>query len=378
MSDAEKTVFISYRRDVSSYIARAIFLDLRANGYDVFMDVESIDSGTFDTVILNQIEARGHFVLVLTPGSVERCAEDGDWLRREIEYAMEKQRNVVPVLANGFTFSGTEQYLTQRLTELHRFNALPLYHEYFDEGMSRLRNRFLKQPVYGEVVAAPTEEHPVVEQKIEEAANQAVPTEEQLGAEEYSNRAAVKRRDGDLSGAIADYSHAIRLDPRFAYAYYCRGRAMSELGDFDNAIASFTQAIRLNSQNPDYHLHRGLAHHYTGKLEAAIADYTEALRLDPQDALNFKYRAEAHFALKQFDRALSDFQQVNNVFPAYNMILVGLAITHHALGQNDQAIQLWETLITQDSRYKDADWVGKELNWAAPLTEEARKLVAKL
>jgi hypothetical protein len=38
MSDTEKTVFISYRRDVASFIARAIFMDLRMNGYDVFMD----------------------------------------------------------------------------------------------------------------------------------------------------------------------------------------------------------------------------------------------------------------------------------------------------------------------------------------------------
>ena len=40
----EKTVFISYRRETSSFLARAIFLDLRHHGYDVFMDVESIDS----------------------------------------------------------------------------------------------------------------------------------------------------------------------------------------------------------------------------------------------------------------------------------------------------------------------------------------------
>src|SRR5690606_27001941 len=148
MSEAENSVFISYRREVSSYIARAIFLDLRANGYDVFMDVESIDSGAFDTAILNQIEARGHFVVVLTPGSVERCVEADDWLRREIEYAMDKQRNIVPVLANGFTFSGTERYLTGNLSELYRYNALPLYHGYFDEAMVRLLTRFLKQPVH--------------------------------------------------------------------------------------------------------------------------------------------------------------------------------------------------------------------------------------
>jgi hypothetical protein len=54
------SVFLSYRRNVSAFIARAVFQDLRQHGYDVFMDVESIDSGQFETIILNQIAARAH------------------------------------------------------------------------------------------------------------------------------------------------------------------------------------------------------------------------------------------------------------------------------------------------------------------------------
>ena len=51
MADSPPTVFISYRRNVSEFIARAVFMDLLHHGYDVFLDVESIDSGQFDTVI---------------------------------------------------------------------------------------------------------------------------------------------------------------------------------------------------------------------------------------------------------------------------------------------------------------------------------------
>ena len=60
------------------------------------------------------------------------------------------------------------------------------------------------------------------------------------------------------------------------------------------------------------------------------------------------------------------------------MILAGLAITHHALGHIDESKRLWKSLIQQDPRYQDANWVGKALNWAAPLVEEARKLNARL
>ena len=40
-------------------------------------------------------------------------------------------------------------------------------------------------------------------------------------------------------------------------------------------------------------------------------------------------------------------------------------------------LQLLERL-KQDERYRDADWVGKELNWAAPLVDAARELITAL
>ncbi len=118
MPEEHKTVFISYRRKVAAFIARAIFQDLRDHEYDVFMDVESIDSGQFNQIILNQIEAKAHFILILTSGTVERCAEPGDWLRQEIEYAIDKQRNIVPLLINDYNFDDAKPYLTGKLAQL--------------------------------------------------------------------------------------------------------------------------------------------------------------------------------------------------------------------------------------------------------------------
>ncbi len=170
-----KTVFISYRRSVASFIARAVFMDLCEHGYDVFMDVENIDSGHFDKIILNQIAARAHFVLILAPGTVERCSEPDDWLRREIEYALDNQRNIVSLFVNGFTFNGTDQYLTGKLSELRHFNGLNVPHDFFEEAMERLRSRFLKQPTYGDITPAPVEDQAVVEQKIEQVSQVAAP-----------------------------------------------------------------------------------------------------------------------------------------------------------------------------------------------------------
>ena len=43
----------------------------------------------FEHVILGNIKAPAHFLVVLTPSALERCDEPADWLRREIETALD-------------------------------------------------------------------------------------------------------------------------------------------------------------------------------------------------------------------------------------------------------------------------------------------------
>ncbi len=111
----------------------------------------------------------------------------------------------------------------------------------------------------------------------------------------------------------------------------------------------------------------------------AIADYTEAIRLYPQDAAAYyNNRGEVYFALKQYDQALDDFKKANELMPGNKFALAGLAITHHAMGNVQEARRLWRVLIGMDEQYRDVEWVKTELNWADPLVEEARKLIAGL
>jgi len=103
MGRIDKTVFISYRRRDEPW-ALAVFGDLTQHGYDVFIDYDGIGSGSFETAILENIKARAHFLVLLTPIALERSADPKDWMRREIETAIESQRNIVPLMLAGFNF----------------------------------------------------------------------------------------------------------------------------------------------------------------------------------------------------------------------------------------------------------------------------------
>ncbi len=386
MASDDKTVFISYRRNVSAFIARAIFQDLRYNGYDVFMDVMNIDSGAFDTAILNQIAARAHFIVILTPGAVERCVnEDGtenhdDWFRREIEHAISLQRNIIPLLVNNFSFENSTPYLTGKLIELARFNAVNVPHDYFDEAMTRLRTRFLKQEVKGSIVAPPPHDLPIVKEKIIQANKQPRPTKEQLSAEEYIERAHSKVKAKDFDGAIADYEQVIQLNPNLPLSYYNRGILfLHEKKYIDAAIMNFNEAIRLDPEMVDAYFARGYAFNEKGDWSQSIENYDEVIRQGAHIADALNNRAECYFMLRDYQNALHDFEQANKLkHDGFRMSIAGIAVSHHALGNIDKAKQYWQSLIKRSQKFKDTIWLKKELNWTDELVEEAGKIISQL
>ncbi|MGJ3241062.1 MAG: SUMF1/EgtB/PvdO family nonheme iron enzyme [Anaerolineae bacterium] len=163
----QKTVFISYRRALSKHLARSIYMDLRSNGWDVFLDVNTIDSGDFDRIILNQIGARAHFVLLISPGSLERCANYGDWVLREIQEAVRLNRNIVPIVEEEASFTEEIAYLPEKLQAvIGKKNLLPLPHFFFDPAMEMLRTRFLKIPEYIQIQATPDHESAEVQRRL--------------------------------------------------------------------------------------------------------------------------------------------------------------------------------------------------------------------
>nr|VFJ54302.1 MAG: Tetratricopeptide repeat-containing protein [Candidatus Kentron sp. FW] len=100
---SNKTVFLSYRRDtIGKAFARAIRQALTHRGYDCFLDVDAMESGPWPEQIQRQIPARAHFLLLLTPGALERCNDEKDWVRREYLLAARKKRNIVPVGEESF------------------------------------------------------------------------------------------------------------------------------------------------------------------------------------------------------------------------------------------------------------------------------------
>jgi tetratricopeptide (TPR) repeat protein len=370
MERIEKTVFISYRRTNFSW-AVAIYQNLTHNGFDVFFDYTGIASGDFERVILGNVTARAHFLVLLTPSALERCGEPGDWLRREIETALEDRRNIVPLMLEEFDFGSPSVggQLTGKLAALKSYNGLRIVPEYFFEAMDRLRKIYLNvrltavlHPASAIAKAAANEESiaangapPVPKEELIaylwfERGFAATEPDEQIRcyneairlkpdfAGGFTNRGIARYEKGDLDGAIQDSNEAIRLAPAYPTAFNNRGRTRHKRGDIEGAIADYSEAIRIDQMYAYAFNNRGMARDDTGDLDGAIQDYSEAIRLKPDFSIAFNGRGWARYNKGDLDGAMADYNEAIRFDQKNAEAFNNRGVARYARGDRDGAV----------------------------------------
>lgn len=141
---SQKTVFISYRRDATGKaFARNLKQELTHRGYDVFLDVDCIDAGQWEAQILARIPKSAHFLLLLTPGALDRCVEEGDWLRREFLLAHRHRRNIVPVAEESVDIGAMRSAADGSVQSIFACQIATIRHATFDADLETLTTRYI-------------------------------------------------------------------------------------------------------------------------------------------------------------------------------------------------------------------------------------------
>ncbi len=348
MGRIEKTVFISYRRTNLPW-ALAIYQNLTAHGYDVFFDYQSINSGDFEQIILGNIRARAHFLVLLTPSALERCNESGDWLRREIETALDQKRNIVPLFFEGFDFGSPEaiKALSGKLALLKNYNGLRFHSDYFEEGMLRLRQRFLNIALDAVLhPVSPTVKTSTTEQQVK--ANKSEPVKlEDLTAQEWFEKGV---QAIDLDEGIRFYTEAIHLQSNYAQFFLNRGTAYGVKGDLDRAIADYDEAIRIQPDDALAYKYRAIIQKYQGNLDDAMKDFIVSIRLNPDDV---DTRIGYLGILQKLEKYSEASEQRNEILVSIqNASKYSQACFESFSGNLDRAIELLKIAIIENRHRK--------------------------
>lgn len=130
----------------------------------------------------------------------------------------------------------------------------------------------------------------------------------------YYSQGLEQVKVGDLNGAIASLSCAIRQEPRNPVIYYQRGQVLSNLQDLQGAIADYSQALKLNPQYFEAYTARAIASLTTQNPVAALGDAEKAAALAPKSApaqqllgLVYRQNQRTQLAVEAYQRAANLF-----------------------------------------------------------------------
>lgn len=153
-------IFISYRRTDAIDAVRALYFQLRLRfGFNqVFMDVSAISAGEVWSNRLEQAISDATVVLIVIGPNWLKAADKfgrrridikSDWVRREVQYALDTQKIVIPLLIGGEVQLPPLEALPAPLKGIAQHQQYILSNERWEDDVQSLVNRFVTNYGFG-------------------------------------------------------------------------------------------------------------------------------------------------------------------------------------------------------------------------------------
>jgi hypothetical protein len=128
-SVSKVSVFISYRRSVSSLQALVLSNWLHRNQVENFLDIRAGDEGgLLQPFIIEAIKSRSHFVCLLGEITIDEGKENtlkSDWVKQEIRYALDHKKMIVPFWQHDWSTDALSKEEMELSNELDKFQGVP-------------------------------------------------------------------------------------------------------------------------------------------------------------------------------------------------------------------------------------------------------------
>jgi tetratricopeptide (TPR) repeat protein len=98
------------------------------------------------------------------------------------------------------------------------------------------------------------------------------------------HRGLTRLKENKFPEAIADFTDALKLNPRDAGILERRAYVEMKINDFDKALADYSEAIKINPREPRYYNLRSYIYETKNDTKNAMADTDHVLKMDPNNA----------------------------------------------------------------------------------------------
>ena len=146
----------------------------------------------------------------------------------------------------------------------------------------------------------------------------------------------------EYNNALLDYEQALKVTPDFYSPYYNRALLKTTQGDVQGALKDYSDAIRLAPDTArlgtsEAFLNRGQLFAAQDQIQPALTDFDQSIKLNPRNALALYNRGNLRFNQKNLDGAIADFQACIAVDSKFGKAFYGLGLAQVLANQRDAA-----------------------------------------
>lgn len=175
-----------------------------------------------------------------------------------------------------------------------------------------------------------------------------------LQPQAYYYRGLMKHLEGNLDGAIADYSVAIEMNPEYADAYHDRGTAKNSIGDFQGAVYDYRLAVTYHPTMIEGYINMGDAKRQIGDYQGAERDYSVAINIDSTNFMAFNNRGGTRYVMGNLEGAKEDFSKAYVLNTESIEVISNMGALEQNKGNLDAAIDWFNEAIEKDEFYAPA------------------------
>jgi tetratricopeptide (TPR) repeat protein len=157
--------------------------------------------------------------------------------------------------------------------------------------------------------------------------------------------------------AIQEFSAAIRLNPKYQYAYFMRAFMYEQVQEFQKSLADYNKAILINPKYSEAYYNRAnLKKDKLNDIQGALADYNKAIELRPTMFQAYNNRAVLRYRrLNDVPGALADYNKAIEINPKYANAYMGRAnLQYEKLNNLSDALSDYNKAIEINPRYAKA------------------------
>jgi Tfp pilus assembly protein PilF len=158
--------------------------------------------------------------------------------------------------------------------------------------------------------------------------------------------------------AVAQFSQAIRLNPRYTTAYFMRAYVQALLQAYPEALDDFNKAILLNPKYELAHYNRAALKDQLNDPQGALADYNEEISLNPKYAAAYINRGKLKQSkLNDSQGALADYEKAISISSEFSEAHYNRAILKYTkLNDIQGALTVYHSAISINPKFSEAHY----------------------